>query len=132
MKVTSILFTALVAVASVEAVATPNEVLDAEAIQDYCFNSGEPCSKMKRAAEAVAEAVAGPVAAPEADADARRHVWCWRPGQPCSKAKRDALALAEAFAEAHAEANPSPEAGKHSILCIFPLETSTYFHFHRS
>ena len=107
MKVTSIIYTALLAVASVDAAASaaPN----AEAIHHFCYRPGQPCSKMKRAAEAVAEAIAAPH--PDAEAEAARNRWCYRPGQPCSKAKRDALAYAEAVAEAYASADAEPEAG---------------------
>ena len=103
MKVTSLVFTSIVAIGSVNAAAAPNPVAMAEAGHVFCYRPGEPCSKMKRAAEAIAEAVAD--AEPEA-----RHVWCYRPGEPCSKAKRDALALAEAVAEAHAVADPEAAA----------------------
>lgn len=107
MKVSSIIFTALVVAASVDAVVTPQTPPDAEAINEFCSSPGQPCSNLKRAADAAAEALAEPLPDPEA----ANHIWCWRPGQPCSKAKRDALALAEAVAEAHASANPDPEAG---------------------
>ena len=112
MKVTSIIYAALLAVASVQAAAAPGPAPDAEAISQFCNRDGEPCSKMKRAAEAVAEALAAPL--PDASAEAFHH-FCYRPGEPCAKAKRDALALAEAVAEAHASANPAPDAdaGKH-------------------
>ena len=112
MKVTTVLITAIVAAVSVNAAAAPKPVAEAEARHHrhhFCYRPGEPCSKLKRAAEAVADALAAPLPGPEADA---RHRFCYRPGEPCSKAKRDALALAEAVAEAHAAANPSPEAGK--------------------
>ena len=103
MKVISILFGALLAVASVEAAATPEAEPDATTTHHFCYRPGQPCSKLKRAAEAVSEAMA----APEASADAYHH-FCYRPGQPCSKAKRDALALAEAVADAYAAAMPAP------------------------
>lgn len=130
MKVTSIIFTTMVAVASVEALATPQQEApdtdvdvilapDAHAILEYCTTPGQPCDKMKRAADAAANAVAEPFPVP----DASHHIWCWRPGQPCNKAKRDALALAEAVADAHASANPeaipSPDASRH-IWCWRP------------
>lgn len=54
-----------------------------------CGERGQPCGKLRRAAEAIAEAVA----VPESEA------WDWgcgERGQPCGKAKRDALALAHA------------------------------------
>lgn len=107
MKLTWVILTGLVAVAH----ADPNSASDAESVNQFCSRSGQPCLKMKRAAEAVAEALAEPAPVPEAEAEAARHIWCWRPGQPCNKVKRDALAIAEAFAEADAAANPSAEAG---------------------
>ena len=113
MKITSILFSGLVAVASAEAAAAP---IAAPARHQWCYRPGEPCSKLKRAANAAAEAIAGPLPGPDADP---WHVWCYRPGEPCSKAKRDALALAEAVAEAHASANP--EAARHQ-WCYRPGE----------
>lgn len=114
MKVVSIVLSALVAVASAEAAAAP---IAAPAHQVWCYRPGEPCSKLKRAADAAAEALAGPLPGPNADPS--RHVWCYRPGEPCSKAKRDALALAEAVAEAYASANP--EAARHT-WCYRPGE----------
>ena len=86
MKVTNTIFTILLAVASIErtAVADPGR-------PDWhgeCYRAGEPCSKLKRAADAAAEATAD--------------------GQNCDelRIKRDALALAEATAEAYAAADP--------------------------
>ena len=102
MKITSIVYAALLAVATVEAAATT------PSSEEVCNLPGQPCDKMKRAAEAVAEAVAEP--------EARRYRthFCYRRGEACAKAKRDALALAEAVADAHAAANPepAPEPGK--------------------
>ena len=95
MKVTSILFTAILATASVQAMPTqdaPPE--DMQVVQ------------VKRAAEAIADALAAP--APFKNSQ----IWCYRPGEACYKAKRDALALASAFAEATASAESS-ETGKH-------------------
>lgn len=115
MKVTSILCTAVLAVASVDAVAAPAAQPDARQVHHFCYRPGEPCSKLKRAAEAIAEAIAEPNALPEAEARQVHH-FCYRPGEPCSKAKRDALALAEAVAEAHAAANAEPEPGKQITL----------------
>ncbi|KAI4178918.1 MAG: hypothetical protein L6R41_008142 [Letrouitia leprolyta] len=108
MKVTSIVFAALLAVASAEAAAaTPKSA------EEICNLPGQPCNKMKRAAEAVAEAIAEPEADPKYNGHLR---WCYRRGQACGKAKRDALALAEAVAEAHAAANPQPAFGKFFFL----------------
>jgi hypothetical protein len=82
---------------------------EAEAI---CWRPGQPCGKVKRAAEAIASALAEPAPEPicwrpgqpcgkaKRDADAAAEAICWRPGQPCGKAKREANALAEAAAEA--------------------------------
>ncbi len=114
MKLTLIVLTGLVALASAESVTVSNPAADAETVHQFCSRSGQPCGKMKRAAEAVAEALAEPAPLPEAEAEAARNRWCWRPGQPCNKAKRDALAIAEAFAEADAAANPTAEAGMSS------------------
>lgn len=105
MKVTSIVYAALLAVASVEAAATtPSSEGPAitPSSEDVCNLPGHPCDKMKRAAAAVAEAVAEP--------EAYRTHFCYRRGEACAKAKRDALALAEAVADAHASANPEPAA----------------------
>lgn len=102
MKITYIVYAALLAVASAqEAAAVPSD-------EELSSLPGTPFNKMKRAAEAVAEALAEP----EAEARYRTH-FCYRRGETCSKAKRDALALAEAVAEAHASANPEPEPGMH-------------------
>ncbi len=108
MKVLSIVYTVLLATASVEAVAAPAP--NAEAIQHFCHRPGQGCSKLKRAADAAAEALA--LAAPNPEADARIQHFCHRPGQGCSKAKRAADALAEAVADAYAIANAEPEPGK--------------------
>ena len=70
----------------------------------FCHRIGEPCSKVRRAAEALAEAFAEPKAA--ANADANAEAFCHRIGEPCSKAKRAADALAAAVAEAQ----PNPAA----------------------
>lgn len=72
--------------------------------EPFCHRVGEPCSKVKRAAEAVAEAFAEPKAA--ANPDANAEAFCHRVGEPCSKAKRAADALAAAVAEAQ----PNPVA----------------------
>lgn len=120
MKITLCLVTAMVAVASVDAAAAPVAQPNAREVHRFCYRPGEPCSKMKRAAEAIAAAIAEPNADPEAEAR-EVHRFCYRPGEPCSKAKRDALALAEAFAEANAAANPEPEPGKtHSLRAQKP------------
>lgn len=95
MKFSSIIFTTLVAVAFVEGAAIANPAPQAE--HGFCYRRGEPCSKLKRAAEAAAEAITDPQSC---------HGVCYRRGEPCSKAKRDALALAEATAEALAAADP--------------------------
>lgn len=84
MKLTSILFTTLFAVAFVEGAAIADPA--PEAARGFCYRSGEACSRLKRAAEAAAEAIPDPQSC--------------LPGEACSKVKRDALALAEATAEA--------------------------------
>lgn len=61
-------------------------VAEARHSHRWCFFTGEPCSKMKRAAEPLAEAIAAPLA--EALAEPHRHKWCWFIGQPCNKIKR--------------------------------------------
>lgn len=123
MKLAWIVLTGLVAVAHTQTVATPDPEPDVESINQFCSQPGQPCLKMKRAAEAVAGALAEPAPIPEAEAEARRrrHHWCWFIGQPCNKAKRSADAVAEAFADAHAAANPSAIAGMFSFAFPFPL-----------
>lgn len=123
MKLTWVILTGLVAVAHTQSVVTPSPEPDVESINQFCSQPGQPCLKMKRAAEAVAEALAEPAPIPEAEAEARRHrhVWCWFVGQPCNKAKRSAVAVAEAFAEADAVANPSALAGMFNFAFPFPL-----------
>ncbi|KFY06024.1 hypothetical protein V491_08902, partial [Pseudogymnoascus sp. VKM F-3775] len=90
---------------------------EAEAI---CWRPGQPCGKVKRAAEAIASALAKsepeaicwrpgqPCGKAKRDAEAEAEAICWRPGQPCGKAKREANALAEAAAETLASLE-SPE-----------------------
>lgn len=109
MKITSILLSAILAAASVDAAATAESDPSPEAVHQFCYRIGEPCSKLKRAAEALAIVNAEPAA--DAEADAVSH-YCNRSGGPCAKARRDALALAEAVADAHASALPAPDAGK--------------------
>ena len=81
MKVTAILFAAVLAVASVNAVALPEAEAEPR-LQRWCYRPGMPCWKAKRAAEAVAEPE------PAAEAEPRLQRWCYRPGMPCWKAKR--------------------------------------------
>lgn len=97
MKFIGLVYTVLLAVAFVEDATVANPTPEAETWYGYCYRSGGPCSKLKRAAEAAAEAIA--------DAGSC-HGFCYGNGEPCSKAKRDALALAEATAEAFAAADP--------------------------
>lgn len=97
MKFTSTIITTLLAFASVEGAAIADPASEAMSSRGYCYQSGEPCSMLRRAAEAAAEAIADPQSC---------HGYCYRAGEPCSKAKRDALALAEATAEAFAAADP--------------------------
>lgn len=113
MKVTTIVYTAILAVASVNASAAPVARPEATEVDDYCYQDGQPCSKLKRAAEVIAEVMAEPSVAPEVEAR-EVHRWCYRPGEYCSKAKRDALALAEAVAEAQATAFAESQPGKKS------------------
>ena len=64
MKVTSFIYAGLLAVVSVQA-AAPTQTTDVNTLSadEVCNLPGQPCNKMKRAAEAVAEAVAEPKAA---------------------------------------------------------------------
>lgn len=82
---------ALILAVTVSSAALPNAQPIAAADPEArwgCGERGQPCGKLRRAAEAIAEAVAVPE--PEAG-------WgCGERGQPCGKAKRDALALARA------------------------------------
>ncbi len=94
MKLTYLIFTTILTVASVEGAAVANPDPSGGAWHGYCYRAGQTCSKLKRATEAAAEAIADP---PSCD------VSC---GETCSKVKRDALALAEATAEAFAIADP--------------------------
>ena len=88
MKVTNIIFTILLAIASIEGTAVADLEHKGPSWHGECYRAGEPCSKLKRAADAAAEATAD--------------------GQNCDdlRFKRDALALAEATAEAYAAADP--------------------------
>ena len=97
MKFTSIIFTTLLAIASVKGAAIADPVSEAQSYHSFCYKTGEACSRLKRAAEAAAEAIAGPQTCDG---------FCNSPGQACGKARRDALALAEATAEAYAAADP--------------------------
>lgn len=96
MKIERIIFTTLLAIASIEcgAVADPDPHYNIPSWHGYCYKPGETCSKLKRAAEAAAEATAdGQICDESCD-------------ETCVKVKRDALALAEATAEAFAAADP--------------------------
>ena len=99
------IFNIVISSAAALAVAAPLASAGAEPdANNWCHRRGEPCSKMKRAANAAAEALAAAEPGPISDADAAARNWCWRRGEPCSRAKRDAVSLAEAVAEAHAVA----------------------------
>ena len=67
MKVTTILYAAILACASVDAAAAPAAQPSADEVHAWCYRPGEPCTKMKRAAEAVAEAFAEAHAAANAE-----------------------------------------------------------------
>ena len=97
MKFTSIISTTFLAFAFIEGAAIANPAPEAPSRYGVCYQAGESCSKLKRAAEAAAEAIADPQSC---------HGYCYQAGESCSKAKRDALALAEATAEAFAAADP--------------------------
>ena len=162
MKLSTILYSTTLAAASVQAVAIAAPIADPEAgkflvysweIIDeetanhvpapgrhFCYMPGQPCSKLKRAAEAIAELFAEPTAEVSKrgmtaegeqfmkdgfqvgqavhDKPIPGHHFCYLPGEPCTAAKRSALALAEAVAEAEATANPT---AKHS--CLYPGES---------
>ncbi|KAK7542317.1 uncharacterized protein J3D65DRAFT_664713 [Phyllosticta citribraziliensis] len=102
MKVTSVIAGAITIVGAYAA-ATP----DAQA---FCLQPGQPCDKVKRAADAAAFALA----APNAEADPKKgptkgwvgRIWrfCQKPGQPCRMAKRHADAIADAVSDAYAAA----------------------------
>jgi hypothetical protein len=84
------LFTiALAASFATAAVAAPTA--EPEARSPFCHRPGQPCWKVRRAAEAAAEALADPEAV-------ARNPFCYRPGAPCWKAKREAEAIIEAIA----------------------------------
>ncbi|KAK7521882.1 uncharacterized protein IWZ02DRAFT_511465 [Phyllosticta citriasiana] len=79
--------------------------------QAFCLQPGQPCDKVKRAADAAAVALA----APNAEADPKwkgptkgwvGRIWrfCQKPGQPCRMAKRHADAIADAVSDAYAAA----------------------------
>ena len=113
MKLVTLAFAAILAVVAAKAAPQPG--------YHFCYRPGEPCTKLKRAADAVAEALAHP------GMEARTNHFCYRPGEPCTKAKREALAMAEAVAEAHAMAFPealaAAEPGYH--FCYRPGEPCT-------
>ncbi len=119
MKVLPVVYTALFAAVTLNAGAqvtsqTPSVEPDFAELQAFCNQPGQPCHKVKRAAnaaadalavaeaeayhnpkakraaEALAEAIANAYAAVEPDPEARNN-FCWRPGQSCGKmVKRDA------------------------------------------
>lgn len=88
--------------------------------EPICWRPGQPCGKVKRAAEAYDTSIwyyppgdyhcvdgkidLGNKTKREAEADAEAAAICWRPGQPCGKAKRAAIALAHAVSNAYPEA----------------------------
>ncbi|OJJ47425.1 hypothetical protein ASPZODRAFT_64544, partial [Penicilliopsis zonata CBS 506.65] len=85
--------------------------VQAAALQKWCWQPGQGCYMLKRAADATgevkrsAEALAEAMAAASPDALQK---WCWQPGQGCEKIKRAASAVdevkrtADALAEAFA------------------------------
>ncbi|KFY11495.1 hypothetical protein V492_04429 [Pseudogymnoascus sp. VKM F-4246] len=80
--------------------------------EPICWLPGQPCGKVKRAAEAFAEAIAEPICwlpgqpcgKAKREANPEAEAICWLPGQPCGKAKRAAEALASAVADANPDA----------------------------
>jgi len=105
MHFTSIVYTALLAIASVDAVAiaAPNALAEADPTHHvFCYRPGEACTKLKRAAEVAAEVFNERSAAPAPGVEATHSNLCNRSGEPCSKAKRNEIAIREAIAEAEA------------------------------
>ncbi|PYH94413.1 hypothetical protein BO71DRAFT_419330 [Aspergillus ellipticus CBS 707.79] len=83
--------------------------VQAGAMQRWCVLPGQPCNKMKRAADVSVEVKRSADALAEAMADASPETlqrWCVLPGQPCNKIKRAAEAVSEVkrSADALAEA----------------------------
>ncbi|KFY29023.1 hypothetical protein V493_02587 [Pseudogymnoascus sp. VKM F-4281 (FW-2241)] len=100
----AIFITALVAGVNSAAIAQP---------EAFCHRPGQPCGKVKRAAEAFAEALSEPIG------DDKSALRCWRrPKNRCGRAKSTAMALADALANA----NPDVEAifDKLAIREAFP------------
>jgi hypothetical protein len=86
MKLTStVTLIALTVLAAASPIAKADPAADPE---PWCRHPGQPCWKVKRAAEAFTDSIKGSsaLAAREADPDP----WCRHPGQPCWKGKRDA------------------------------------------
>ncbi len=101
-SITTIAYLAALTVSAVNGLAlatSPAPALELRDPQKWCHRVGEPCAKIKRAAEAIAEAFPHPDMSPE------MIVRCYGAGGACNIAKREALALAEAVAEAHAVAD---------------------------
>ena len=94
MKFTNVIFTTLLAVASIECTAIADPEPKHRSWHGECYRAGETCSKLKRAADVAAEATVDGQLCGES---------C---GDDCLKMKRDALALAEATAEVFAAADP--------------------------
>ncbi|ELR03405.1 hypothetical protein VC83_06943 [Pseudogymnoascus destructans] len=142
-----------------EAFPEPEAVADAEIAdkvkreaeaEAFCWRPGQPCGKVKRAADAIASALAEPAPEPfcqrpgqlcgkvKRDAEAVAEAFCWRPGQPCGKAKREANALAEAAAEALEFGGLEKEQNSKRIFrpphytttAIFPTDPRLFHHFH--
>lgn len=107
MKVSTVAFAALLASGSVQAVAGPKAVADAEASR-FCHHPGQSCGKLKRAADAAAEALAFTEPESEVEAEAWRQ-FCQEQGQLCGKVDRAVYALTEAVAVAAAAAKAEPE-----------------------
>jgi hypothetical protein len=126
MKVTSILFAAVLALVSVEAAPVAEGMRSCPstfpkhlsnpplAEPQWCSRPGEPCLKAKREALALAEAIAEPKAEAEPQ-------WCSRPGEPCFKVKREA----DAYAEGTSICLPISE-DKHNNLSLAKAQTWCY------
>ncbi|PYI09055.1 hypothetical protein BO78DRAFT_309097, partial [Aspergillus sclerotiicarbonarius CBS 121057] len=108
------LFTAKMKLVSLALAALAATTVQAAALQRWCYLPGQPCTMIKRAADASGEVKRSADALAEAIAEATPETlqkWCYLPGQPCTKIKRAVEAgsevkrSADAFAEAMAAIN---------------------------
>jgi hypothetical protein len=97
---------------------------DAEAVSQFCSRFGQPCSKLKRVANAVAEAMAVPDTLPgPEDVNGTANHYCYGSRQPCALARRSALAIAQEFPLLPSQ----PDHEKHHHFCWLPGETCGVF-----